>query len=178
MYISLAGRRGITPPRNAGGRAGAGGSHGAAPASVPPPPRAAGMGWRSEGVKGRRLGNLMLTKPQECCTFPFPSSFRRRLVPAAGSRREEHSPEAALAPAPPRTFSQVTPGRDGTGVKSFSWIWDAVTVPAERRERGIWGAGFRCSAHPGLGRRERGICPDPPRPLFSCRRGRRCRGDG
>lgn len=122
-----AGRLGITstakkcrrPPRESRSPAG-GGSRGAAPSSAPPPPREAGRGWRSEGVKGRRFGNLMLTKPQECCTFPFPSSFRRRSVPAAGSSSEEPSPEAALAPGaaphlPAGYAGRRGEGRDGAG---------------------------------------------------------------
>lgn len=48
------------------------------PRAQPQPraPPAAGRGRRNEGVKGRRLGNLMLRKPQECCTLPFPCSPR------------------------------------------------------------------------------------------------------
>lgn len=71
------------------------------------------------------MGNLMLKKPQECCTLPFPSSFRRRSVPAAASCPEEPSPEAALTPGavPHLPAGYVGEGRDKAGgVKSFSWI--------------------------------------------------------
>lgn len=150
------------------GVSGPGGRRGAAPSIAPPPPRAAVRGWRSEGVKGRRLGNLMLTKPQECCTFPFPSSFRRRSVPAAGNCSEEPSPEAVLAPgAVPHLLAgyagrlRGATGRGG-GLGASGWckqfFLDLGCAGGTCKTEG-GGRGFRRSGHPGWDEGSGGLRP-------------------